>query len=160
MAMRPDAPRPGPAAAADPTLRLRLGVGVAVRDAAGRILLERRRDNGLWGLPGGRVEPGESVAQAAVREVWEETGLAVRVARLVGVYSEPDGRIVTYPDNGDVRHLVDVVVEAAILGGSLRASEESEALRFFAPGEVPADLAPPARVPLADILHGLTGILR
>jgi 8-oxo-dGTP pyrophosphatase MutT (NUDIX family) len=140
--------------------QIRLGVGVIVRNATGQILLEKRSDNGLWGPPGGRIEPGESVAEAAVREVREETGLTVEVTRLVGVYSEPADRIVTYLDNGDVRHLVDVMVEATILSGTLTCSLESEDLAFYFPEALPTDLVPPARRPLEDYLGNRLGILR
>ena len=54
-----------------------------------RVLLQRRDDNGRWGLPGGSVEPGESVRTAVIREVHEETGLDVEPLRLIGVYSDP-----------------------------------------------------------------------
>jgi 8-oxo-dGTP pyrophosphatase MutT (NUDIX family) len=74
---------------------VRIGVGVVIRGSGDTILLERRCDCGWWGLPGGRVEPGESLVDAAVREVREETGLAVEVTHLIGVYSDPRGRIVT-----------------------------------------------------------------
>src|SRR5437868_12667488 len=105
--------------------------GVVIRGPGETILLEKRRDCGWWGLPGGKVEPGESLVDAAVREVREETGLAVEVTHLIGVYSEPCGRIVTYPDNGDVVQLVDVVVGARVLSGSLTCSQEREEVRFF-----------------------------
>jgi ADP-ribose pyrophosphatase YjhB (NUDIX family) len=62
-------------------------VGAVVHDADGRLLLIRRGhepNRGLWSLPGGRVEPGETVLQAVVREVAEETGLAVRAGAAVG----------------------------------------------------------------------------
>jgi 8-oxo-dGTP pyrophosphatase MutT (NUDIX family) len=146
--------------AVDGRTQIRLGVGIILRDARGWILLEKRSDNGLWGPPGGRVEPGESMAEAAVREVREETGLTVEVTRLVGVYSVPTDRIVTYPDNGDVRHLIDVVVEGVIRSGNLTCSPESEALAFFPPTGLPADLVPPARLPLEDFLSHQTGVLR
>ena len=97
---------------------VRVGVGVIVRGPEETILLEKRRDCGWWGLPGGQVEPGESLVVAALREVLEETGLAVEVTHLIGVYSDPGGRIVTYPDNGDVVQLIDVVVGARVLSGS------------------------------------------
>lgn len=94
---------------ADANTQVRVGVGVIVRSDSGRILLEKRSDCGWWGLPGGRIEPGESVEQAAIRKVKEETGLDVEIIRLLGVYSEPAERIVTYPDN--VVHLIDILLE-------------------------------------------------
>ena len=140
--------------------QVKLGVGVAVYDTEGRILMEKRSDNGMWGLPGGRVEPGESVEQAALREVKEETGLEIVIADLVGIYSDPDERIVTYLDNGDVRHLIDVVLRATITGGKLAISAESQALQFFEIGNLPSNIVPPARIPLEDIIRGISGVLR
>ena len=144
-----------------PTLltKVKVGVGVVVRDGMGGILLERRSDCGLWGLPGGRLEPGESLSEGARREVLEETGLAVRITRLLGVYSEPAERIVTYLDNGDVAHLVDVVVESEIVSGRLTKSNESEELRFFPLDALPQDMVPPARKPLQDIKTGRVCVL-
>ncbi len=146
--------------AADANTRVRVGVGVVVRDQRGWILLEKRSDCGLWGLPGGRIEPGESVVEAAVREVKEETGLAVAISNLLGVYSEPADRIVTFPDN--VVHLVDVLLEATIVSGELSCSSESEELQFFKPSALPSesDIVPPARVPLQDFLKGNLGSVR
>jgi ADP-ribose pyrophosphatase YjhB (NUDIX family) len=143
---------------ADANTIVRVGVAVVLRDEAGKILLERRSDCGWWGCLGGRVEAGESVEQAAVREVFEETGLVVRITGLVGLYSEPAGRIVTFPDN--VVHLVDAAVTAEILSGELTISSESEELRFFSPQELPEEIVPPARRLLADAIDGLSGVLR
>ena len=139
---------------------VRVGVGVVIRGPGETILLEKRRDCGWWGLPGGRVEPGESLAAAALREVLEETGLAVEVTHLIGVYSDPSGRIVTYPDNGDVVQLIDVVVGARVLSGSLMCSQESEEVRFFPPSQLPEEIVPPARQPIADAFEGQCGVLR
>lgn len=131
--------------------RTKAGVGVLVFDRAGRLLLERRSDCGLWGLPGGRIEAGESVREAAAREVREETGLRIHVVGLQGVYSEPWGRIVRYPDNGDLRHLIDIAVVARVTGGRLKTSRESLELRWVRRSEVPWDeLCPAARDP---VLH-------
>ena len=58
----------------------------AVFDGQGRVLLMQRADNRLWALPGGMVEVGETAAQAAEREIWEETGVRVRAERLIGIY--------------------------------------------------------------------------
>ena len=140
--------------------QVRVGAGVVVRDAHGRVLLERRSDCGYWGLLGGRIEKGESVEQAAVREVKEESGLDVRITRLLGVYSDPhEGRIVAYSET-DIIQLVDVVVEAEILGGELTRSAESEELRFFALDDLPAEIVPPARQALEDCANGRIGVLR
>ena len=143
---------------ADVDTRVRAGVGVIIRDDRGWILLEKRSDNGMWGVPGGRIEPGESVTEAALREVEEETGLAVKIIGLHGVYSEPSERIVTFPDN--VVQLVDVVLEARIISGKLSCSSESEKLQFFDPAALPVDLAPPARGPLQDLANGVSGVIR
>ena len=67
-------------------------VSVVVPDNQGRILLIRRTDNKYWSIPGGGMEPGESVREAAVREVREETGMDCEITGLVGVYSNPTAR--------------------------------------------------------------------
>jgi len=134
---------------------VKVGVGVIVVDDRGRVLLEKRSDNGMWGLPGGGIEPGESVYETAVREVKEEAGLDIEITGLVGVYSEPwAGRIVTYPDNGDVRHLVDIVLIAEMISGKMSISGESLDLRFFNPDSFPTELVPPAKKPLRDFVAG------
>ena len=134
---------------------VKVGVGVVVVDERGRILLEKRSDNGMWGLPGGGIEPGESVYETALREVKEETGLDIQVTGLVGVYSEPwEGRIVTYPDNGDVRHLVDIMLIAEMISGEMVISSESLDFRFFNPDSFPTELVPPAKKPLRHFAAG------
>jgi ADP-ribose pyrophosphatase YjhB (NUDIX family) len=144
---------------ADENTNVRVGVGVFIRDSAGRILLEKRRDCGLWGLPGGKIEPGERVEQCAIREVAEETGLSVRITRLIGVYSDPAEHIATYPNNGEVVHLIDILLEAEILGGNLDASDESEQVAFFDLDALPAELVPPALSPIRNYRAGITGVI-
>jgi len=134
---------------------VKVGVGVIVVDDNERVLLEKRSDNGMWGLPGGGIEPGEAVCETALREVREETGLDIEITGLVGVYSEPwAGRIVTYPDNGDIRHLVDIVLIAEMISGEMVISSESLDLRFFNPDSFPTKLVPPAKKPLRDFVAG------
>ena len=141
---------------------IKLGVAVFVEDEAGAFLLDLRRDCGLWGLPGGRVETGESIEQAALRETREETGFEVRLTGLQGVYSEPANRVVRYPDNGDVRHLVDIVLTARIVAGQLVCSPESIRVQFFPKDRLPAPetIAPPARQAIRDYLDGAKGTIR
>jgi ADP-ribose pyrophosphatase YjhB (NUDIX family) len=114
--------------------KIRLGCSAAIFDEQGRILLTRRADNGQWCLPGGRMESGESAAEACEREVFEETGLSVRVKRLVGVYSQPD-QLVIYPD-GNKAHIVALHFEAEIIGGELGLSNETSDVGYFTVGEL------------------------
>ena|SRR2546422_7454866 len=139
--------------------RIKLGVAVLIRDDQGRFLLEKRSDTGLWGIPGGRIEPGETVRDAAVREILEETGLTVGITKLIGVYSDPgEGRIISYPEA--VVHSIDVFLEAAVIGGCLTASPESQALQFFASQTLPSDLMPSSCVLLDDAMREAYGIIR
>ena len=99
-----------------------------VRDDGGRILVQRRSDNGKWSLPGGAIDPGEAPAQAIVREVWEETGLRVRPVAILGVLGSFRH---TYPQ-GDVVDVVITVFSCVIVGGQLQCRDgEALELRFF-----------------------------
>ena len=91
-------------------------VFVAVRRPPGQLLLVRRRDNGVWELPGGRVDIGESAPAAAIRETAEEAGLPVRIVGLVGLYTRP-GQIVRGAD-GVVRQQFAVVLRGEPVGPS------------------------------------------
>lgn len=101
--------------------------GAVVADDAGRILVVRRRNPpsaGVWSLPGGRVEPGETPQAAAAREVLEETGLRVRVGVLLGRV-----RIGSY----DVHDFA-----AEVLGGDLQAGDDATDVRWVTPDELGA----------------------
>ncbi|MDF5711504.1 MAG: NUDIX hydrolase [Nostoc sp. S4] len=117
----------------------------------GRIVLIRRRDNGLWSLPGGIVDWGEDVPNTVRRELMEETGLElVKINRLVGVYSSPerDPRI----------HSICIVVEAEVRGtmevkDTLEVMEiQAFACNFLPPGQMSHDHTQQ----LQDYLNGLT----
>lgn len=130
---------------------LRPGVAAIIQDGEGKILLQRRSDNGQWGLPGGSVEIGESVRDAIIREVQEETGLTVEVLRLVGVYSDPAIQIVRYPD-GNVVHYISSLFACRIVEGTLRTCDETLDLKFFDPADPPEDLVPMHRIRIRDAM--------
>lgn len=113
------------------------GVAALIRDDAGRVLLQRRSDDGTWSLPAGAVDPGEHPAEALVREVWEETGLRVVPKKVVGVFSGPEFRH-SYP-NGDQIDVFSVVFLCEVTGRTLGGRDgESLELRYFMPADFPA----------------------
>jgi len=108
-----------------------VAVTAAVRNARGELLLIERTDNGLWALPGGGQDIGESVAQAAKREVYEETGIDVEITGLSGIYSDP-GHVIAY-DDGEVRQEFSLCFHAKPVGGEPRSSSESIQARWVSP---------------------------
>ena len=126
-----------------------LGVSIAIMDGEGRILLEKREDFHVWGLPGGEIEPGKSAAQAALREAREETGLEVRLMAMVGLYSLPKWR-------GFNDH--NVLFAAAPAGGQLlTVTDETVDVGFFARNDLPDPLMPWHRQRIYDALAGIGG---
>jgi ADP-ribose pyrophosphatase YjhB (NUDIX family) len=105
-----------------------------VADGGGRILLQRRADSGQWSLPGGAMELGETLGDAVVREVREETGMIVELTGILGIYSDPR-HLIGYGD-GEVRQEFSVAFTARVTGGRLGGSEESTDVGFVAPEEI------------------------
>lgn len=121
---------------AEPWLRFSpaIGVDAAVFNPDGELLLIQRRDNGRWAMPGGLVEIGQTIAEGALRELWEEAGLRGRVVRLLGVF---DGR--PWGSQSKV-HLIHPVflVECATLTPS--PGIECLDARFFSRDALPAEM--------------------
>lgn len=136
---------------APPANSLVPAASAVVVDEQGRILLHRRSDNSLWSIPGGAMEPGESIGQAVAREVREETGLQVRPVAIVGVYSDPNHKV-EY-DDGEVRQQFSVCFACEITGGRLDPGEESLEVRFVAAEDLDGlDINPSIRRRIADYL--------
>ncbi|MHA1238027.1 MAG: NUDIX domain-containing protein [Candidatus Odinarchaeia archaeon] len=97
----------------------------------GSIILVKRKNppfKGLWALPGGIVEYGETVEQAVIREVKEETGLKVKPVTLIGVYSDPDR---------DPRgHVVSICYKCVPLEGQLKAGSDAHEVASFSPSQL------------------------
>jgi ADP-ribose pyrophosphatase YjhB (NUDIX family) len=107
-----------------------LGAFAVIFDQETRILLCHRTDRDMWNLPGGRVETHEAPWEAVVREVEEETGLHVRVEKLIGVYTVPKKQDLVF----------NFLCQAT--GGALRHSPESDQLGWFRSDEIPANTLP------------------
>ena len=105
-------------------------VGAVVIDGHGRLLMIKRGHEpgaGLWSIPGGRIEPGETDAAALAREMLEETSLSVQVGRLLGRVRRPGS-------GGSVIDIKDYA--ATITGGTLQAGDDAADARWIAPGEL------------------------
>jgi len=105
-------------------------VGAVIKDGRGRLLLIKRGHApgaGLWSLPGGRIEPGETDAEALVREIREETGLTIEAGQLIGTVRRPT-------QDGGVLDIRDY--EATVTGGTLRAGDDAADARWVAASEL------------------------
>ena len=127
----------------------KIAAGVVFSYDGGILLLQRaiHPSYGKWVFPGGYVDRGETLEAAALREVQEESGLVVRLTRLLGAYSFPDNPVIVVAYAGDV------------MGGSLTIDDESLAIRSFPPAEIPWDqLAFPSTVQVLKDYLKLSGI--
>jgi len=105
-----------------------------IADAEGKILLQKRSDNHLWGLPGGLMELEESITETAIREVKEETNLDIELADFIGVFTNPNMR---WKEHDDARVICFSFV-GKVVGGSLRINDtESLDFGYFGKNELP-----------------------
>ena len=123
---------------------LQVGASVILEDEHGRVLLQKRADNHLWGYAGGSVELDEKVEDAAKRELFEETGLTANSLELFGVFSGKELQYI-YP-NGDEVSNIDVVYVCRDYSGELKRQEDEVVeLKFFDYANLPKELSPPIK---------------
>ncbi|MFJ5885306.1 NUDIX hydrolase [Kitasatospora cineracea] len=132
---------------------------VVVVGGDGRVLLQRRTDNGMWALPGGRMDLGESLAGCGIRETREETGLDIEIVGIVGTYTDP-GHVFAY-DDGEVRQEFSICLLGRPVGGELQSSDESFEVAWFTPEETDGlPMVPSIRKRLSDWRSGRIPVVR
>ncbi|WP_069167246.1 NUDIX hydrolase [Nocardia altamirensis] len=130
---------------------IKVAVSAFVRNSDDNILMIRRTDNDRYSIPGGGLEAGETVTEAVVREVREETGIDVQITGLIGIFSNPE-HVIAY-DDGEVRQEFSICFRAKPIGGKLRTSSESREVLWVAPHDLPSlDIHPSIDL---RIEHGL-----
>lgn len=116
-------------------------IRIVLLDPKGRVLLQKRRDFGKWGLPGGHPEEGESIAGCIRREVKEETGLTLGAFECFGYSSDPKLEFTTYPNGHQVHSFALLACSSDWKGTPLQSNDETLELRFFETGKLPDMLA-------------------
>ena len=117
------------------------GVRAIIANRAGEILLQRRTDNALWGLPGGAVELDETVFGALKREAAEETSLTVIDARPTALYCGPDQKF-AYPNGDKVQAFALAFTVQKWEGRPCADGLESSTVRFFTLSKLPENIVP------------------
>jgi len=121
-----------------------VGASVLITNSVGQLLLLRRTDNSCWGIPGGAMEPGETVEQTARRETLEETGLEPGLLSLFGVFSGSD-LYYRYPNGAEVYNVSIAYRTEEVKGRpNLNPVEHSE-MRYFDLQDLPTEISPPIR---------------
>jgi 8-oxo-dGTP pyrophosphatase MutT (NUDIX family) len=114
----------------------------------GKVLMTKREDFEVWCLPGGHTDPGESVAETAVREAHEEIGLKVKLTRFVGVYTRVGGEYTIHLN----------LFTANVIGGEINLqADEILAIDYFSPDKLPDNMFWWHRQQIADAVNGITG---
>lgn len=135
-----------------PSTQILPAVAVAIFNEKGEILLQRRTDVGKWCVISGHVEFGETIEEAALREILEETNTKASLVRFIGVYSSPVSQTYVYEDK-TIQYVTSYF--EARLHDQLPvdySNAKTHELRYFSPDTLPTDLAPMSDYWLADAL--------
>jgi len=132
--------------------RIQYGASAFILNECGHLLLQLRRDNRHWAMPGGRQDVGESITQTCLREVWEETGLHVRIKRLIGIYTDPTQYLIARYPGGDVVQICNVCFECEIIGGHIAISPESVDIGFYPLDALPGPMLLTHKIRIQDAL--------
>ena len=129
-------------------------VNVVVTNEAGDLLMIKRSDNDNWAVPGGAIDLGESMVDAAVRETREETGIDCEITGIVGIYTDPR-HVLLYTSNGEVRQEFSIVLTGRPVGGKPTPSSESTEVRWIPREEVAGyQMDRSMRLRITDYLSG------
>ncbi|MBL7021731.1 NUDIX domain-containing protein [Patescibacteria group bacterium] len=127
--------------------KVTIGGFAIIPNKEGKVLLCHRDDLMKWNLPGGRMEKGESPWDAVVREVKEETGLDVKVKKLVNVYSKPNAEDISFD------------FECEVVGGKLITTDEADKVEYFSPENLPLNTLLRHRVGIEDFMNNKGGVM-
>lgn len=118
------------------------GACVILIDGEGRLLLQQRTDNGLWGLPGGSMEPGEEIKEVARRELFEEVGLEAKGLEFFDIFSGTD-LYYRYPNGDEVYNVVAAYICKEYSGTIRGDGDEVQDIQFFELDKIPDQISPP-----------------
>ncbi len=119
---------------------IRPAVAALIVNNHGHVLLQKRADNGLWSIPGGVVEPGESILEALNREIAEETTLKIKSPDLVAVYSHAEAPNVVRYENGNTVQYVCFLFRCVSAAGEARSNNESTLIAYWDPMTLPSPM--------------------
>jgi 8-oxo-dGTP pyrophosphatase MutT (NUDIX family) len=133
--------------------------GACITNDKGELLLQKRIDTGLWALPGGAMEIGESALETLFREVKEETGFVVKIESLVGIYSK---YFHIYP-NGDKAQTIAIVFDCSIIenqGQGQDQGQETSVIRFFPTDNLPEIINNQHQEAILDFISGKRNVIK
>ncbi|MDP6514213.1 MAG: NUDIX domain-containing protein [SAR202 cluster bacterium] len=131
---------------------IRVSASGIIFNASNQVLLQRRADNGYWGLPAGMLDIGESIQQTVIREVLEETGLHVTVKRMTGIYTDPKQYSIMTFRSGQLGQIIGVAFECEYQSGQLQISEESTDIGYFPTDCLPENTMLATKIRIQDAL--------